>query len=182
VFLLLALLVRLTSRGPVFYVQQRVGRGYRSFGCIKFRTMRRDADRLLSSLLAESPDLEEEYRNDFKLRKDPRITRLGKFLRRSSLDELPQFVNVLRGQMSVVGPRPIVEKELDRYADRMDEVLAVRPGLTGLWQVSGRNNLTYAKRVKLDVSYARHRSFWMDLRIILRTFSVILDPTDRGAY
>ncbi|MCT0224715.1 sugar transferase [Synechococcus sp. CS-1328] len=182
VFLLLALLVRLTSRGPVFYVQQRVGRGYRSFGCIKFRTMRRDADRLLSALLAESPDLEEEFRNDFKLRKDPRITRLGKFLRRSSLDELPQFVNVLRGQMSVVGPRPIVDKELDRYADRMDEVLAVRPGLTGLWQVSGRNNLTYAKRVKLDVSYARHRSFWMDLRIILRTFSVILDPTDRGAY
>ncbi|MFY8147849.1 MAG: sugar transferase [Prochlorococcaceae cyanobacterium] len=182
VFLLLALLVKLTSRGPVFYVQQRVGRGYRSFGCIKFRTMRRDADRLLSTLLAESPDLEEEFRNDFKLRKDPRITRLGKFLRRSSLDELPQFLNVLRGEMSVVGPRPIVQKELERYGDRMDEVLAVRPGLTGLWQVSGRNNLTYAKRVKLDVSYARHRSFWMDLRIILRTFSVILDPTDRGAY
>ncbi len=176
VFLLLALLVKATSRGPVFYVQQRVGRGYRSFGCIKFRTMRRDADKLLSALLAQSPDLEEEFRNDFKLRKDPRITRLGKFLRRSSLDELPQFLNVLRGEMSVVGPRPIVEKELDRYGDRMDEVLAVRPGLTGLWQVSGRNNLTYAKRVKLDVSYARHRSFWMDLRIILRTFSVILDP------
>jgi lipopolysaccharide/colanic/teichoic acid biosynthesis glycosyltransferase len=182
VLLLLALLVKLTSRGPVFYVQQRVGRGYRSFGCIKFRTMRRDADKVLSAVLAQSPDLEEEFRNDFKLRNDPRITRLGKFLRRSSLDELPQFLNVLRGEMSVVGPRPIVRNELPRYGDRMDEVLAVRPGLTGLWQVSGRNNLSYEKRVKLDLSYARHRSLRMDLMIIARTFLVILDPRDRGAY
>jgi lipopolysaccharide/colanic/teichoic acid biosynthesis glycosyltransferase len=181
-FVLLGVLVKLTSRGPVFYVQQRVGRDYRSFGCIKFRTMRRDADRVLSTLLADSPDLEEEFRNDFKLKNDPRITRLGRFLRRSSLDELPQFVNVLRGQMSVVGPRPIVRKELPRYADRMEEVLAVRPGLTGLWQVSGRNNLSYAERVDLDVRYARHRSFLLDLRIIIRTIGVILDPRDRGAY
>ena len=182
VLLLLGLLVKVTSRGPVFYVQQRVGRGYRSFGCIKFRTMRRDADKVLSAVLAQSPDLEEEFRNDFKLRNDPRITRLGKFLRRSSLDELPQFLNVLRGEMSVVGPRPIVSKELPRYGDRMDEVLAVRPGLTGLWQVSGRNNLSYEKRVKLDLRYARHRSLRMDLKIIARTFLVILDPRDRGAY
>jgi lipopolysaccharide/colanic/teichoic acid biosynthesis glycosyltransferase len=111
-FILLAFLVKLTSRGPVFYVQQRVGRDYRSFGCIKFRTMRRDADKILSKVLAESPDLDEEFRNDFKLRNDPRITRLGRFLRQSSLDELPQFINVLRGEMSVVGPRPIVKAEL----------------------------------------------------------------------
>jgi len=181
-FVLLGLLVKLSSPGPVFYVQQRVGRGYRSFGCIKFRTMRRDADRLLSALLAESPDLKEEFRNDFKLRHDPRITPLGKFLRRSSLDELPQFLNVLRGEMSVVGPRPIVRKELPRYGDRMDEVLAVRPGLTGLWQVSGRNNLSYAERVALDVRYARHRSLRLDLTILWRTMAVILDPRDRGAY
>jgi Undecaprenyl-phosphate galactose phosphotransferase WbaP len=182
VFLALALLVKITSRGPVFYVQQRVGRDYRSFGCIKFRTMRRDADRILSRLLSESPDLQEEFRNDFKLRNDPRITRLGRFLRRSSLDELPQFLNVLRGEMSVVGPRPIVRQELPRYGDRMEEVLAVRPGLTGLWQVSGRNNLSYDERVALDLRYARHRSVWMDLRIIARTIGVILDPRDRGAY
>ena len=182
VFLALALMVKLSSRGPVFYIQQRVGRDYRSFGCIKFRTMRRDADRILSRLLAESPDLQEEFRNDFKLKSDPRITRLGKFLRRSSLDELPQFVNVLRGEMSVVGPRPIVRQELPRYGDRMEEVLAVRPGLTGLWQVSGRNNLSYDERVALDLRYARHRSFWMDLQIIVRTIGVILDPRDRGAY
>ena len=181
-FVALALLVKLTSRGPVFYVQQRVGRDYRSFGCIKFRTMRRDADRILSRGLSESPDLHEEFRNDFKLKNDPRITRLGKFLRRSSLDELPQFVNVLRGEMSVVGPRPIVRQELPRYGNRMEEVLSVRPGLTGLWQVSGRNNLSYDQRVSLDLQYARQRSFAMDLAIIWRTIGVILDPRDRGAY
>lgn len=182
VFLALALLVKISSRGPVFYVQQRVGRDYRSFGCIKFRTMRRDADRILSRLLSESADLQEEFRNDFKLRNDPRITRLGRFLRRSSLDELPQFLNVLRGEMSLVGPRPIVRQELPRYGDRMEEVLAVRPGLTGLWQVSGRNNLSYDERVALDLRYARHRSMWLDLSIIARTIGVILDPRDRGAY
>lgn len=182
VLLALGLLVKLTSRGPVFYVQQRVGRDYRSFGCIKFRTMRRDADRILSTLLANSPDLEEEFRNDFKLKNDPRITRLGKFLRRSSLDELPQVLNILRGEMSVVGPRPIVRKELPRYGERMEEVLAVRPGLTGLWQVSGRNNLSYEQRVELDIRYARHRSVRMDLKIILKTVMVVLDPRDRGAY
>ena len=181
-FVLLGVLVKVTSRGPVFYVQQRVGRDYRSFGVIKFRTMRRDADRVLGVLLAQSPDLAEEFRNDYKLKNDPRITPLGKFLRRSSLDELPQFFNVLRGEMSVVGPRPIVRDELERYGDRMDEVLAVRPGLTGLWQVSGRNNLSYGKRVRLDLHYVRHRNFWMDLRIILRTIGVILLPMDRGAY
>jgi lipopolysaccharide/colanic/teichoic acid biosynthesis glycosyltransferase len=163
-------------------VQQRVGRDYKSFGCIKFRTMRRDADRILSRLLSESPDLQEEFRNDFKLRNDPRITRLGRFLRRSSLDELPQFLNVLRGDMSLVGPRPIVRQELPRYGDQMEEVLAVRPGLTGLWQVSGRNNLSYDERVALDLLYSRHRSFWMDLTIIIKTVGVILDPRDRGAY
>jgi len=181
-FLLLGVMVKLTSRGPVFYVQQRVGRDYRSFGCIKFRTMRRDADHVLGLLLAQSTDLAEEYRNDYKLKNDPRITPLGKFLRRSSLDELPQFWNVLKGEMSVVGPRPIVRDELERYGDCMEEVLAVRPGLTGLWQVSGRNNLAYSTRVKLDLRYARYRDFWLDIRIILRTIAVILDPKDRGAY
>ena len=127
-------------------------------------------------------DLQEEFRNDFKLKNDPRITRLGKFLRRSSLDELPQFLNVLRGEMSVVGPRPIVRQELPRYGDRMEEVLAVRPGLTGLWQVSGRNNLTYEERVALDLRYASERNARMDLAIIARTIGVILDPRDRGAY
>lgn len=144
--------------------------------------MRRDADRILSKVLAESPDLDEEFRNDFKLKNDPRITRLGRFLRASSLDELPQFINVLRGEMSVVGPRPIVQAELPRYGTRMDQVLAVRPGLTGLWQVSGRNNLSYGQRVRLDLRYASRLNISMDLRIIVQTIGVMLDPRDRGAY
>ena len=181
-FLLLAILVKLSSPGPVFYVQKRVGRGYRSFGCIKFRTMRPDADAVLAQVLERSPEMRAEFERDFKLRNDPRITPIGRFLRRSSLDELPQFLNVLRGEMSVVGPRPIVNKEIARYGDYMDEVLAVRPGLTGLWQVSGRNNLSYPKRVRLDLAYARGRSFLLDLAIILRTFGVLLLPMDRGAY
>ena len=162
--------------------QRRVGRGYKRFGCIKFRTMRPDADVLLAKVLEEDPVLRAEYERDFKLKRDPRITSIGRFLRRSSLDELPQFLNVLRGEMSVVGPRPIVDKELTRYGDYMDEVASVRPGLTGLWQVSGRNNLSYMKRVKLDLAYARGRSFKLDLAIILRTFGVLLLPMDRGAY
>ena len=180
--LLLTLLVKLSSPGPVFYVQRRVGRGYQRFGCIKFRTMRPDADAVLARVLQDNPALRVEFERDFKLKRDPRITPIGRFLRRSSLDELPQFFNVLRGEMSVVGPRPIVDKELNRYGPYMDEVAAVRPGLTGLWQVSGRNNLSYKKRVKLDLAYARGRSFSLDLAIILRTFGVLLLPMDRGAY
>jgi len=182
VLLVLALLVKLSSPGPVFYVQRRVGRGYQRFGCIKFRTMRPDADAVLAKVLENDPALRAEYERDFKLKRDPRITFIGRFLRRSSLDELPQFLNVLRGEMSVVGPRPIVDKELQRYGAYMDEVASVRPGLTGLWQVSGRNNLSYKKRVKLDLAYARGRSFNLDLAIILRTFGVLLLPMDRGAY
>jgi lipopolysaccharide/colanic/teichoic acid biosynthesis glycosyltransferase len=181
-FLLLALLVKLSSKGSVFYSQRRIGRGYKGFGCLKFRTMRKDADRVLASVLASNPALKQEFERDFKLKNDPRITPIGKFLRRSSLDELPQFINVLKGQMSVVGPRPIVWDELERYGRAMDEVLAVRPGLTGLWQVSGRNNLSYETRVRLDLRYARSRNVWLDLRIILRTVGVILLPMDRGAY
>lgn len=181
-FLLLAVLVKLSSRGSVFYCQRRIGRGYKGFGCLKFRTMRRDADRVLASMLASDPKLRAEFERDHKLKRDPRITPVGKFLRRSSLDELPQFINVLRGEMSVVGPRPIVWDELRRYGRHMDEVLSVRPGLTGLWQVSGRNNLTYRTRVRLDLTYVRNRSFWLDLGIVLRTIGVVLLPMDRGAY
>ncbi len=182
VLLAIALAVKLSSPGPVFYVQRRIGRGYRSFGCIKFRTMRRDADRVLASVLAASPELQAEFERDFKLKRDPRITPIGAFLRRSSLDELPQFLNVLRGEMSVVGPRPIVRDELRRYGQAMDHVLSVRPGMTGLWQVSGRNNLSYRERVRLDLHYASRRSFWMDLAIVLCTIGVVLFPRDRGAY
>jgi len=181
-FVLLAVLVKLSSKGSVLYCQRRIGRGYKGFGCLKFRTMHRDADRLLAELLATDQELRAEFERDYKLKNDPRITPIGKFLRRSSLDELPQFINVLKGEMSVVGPRPIVWDELERYGRTMDEVLSVRPGLTGLWQVSGRNNLPYETRVKLDLFYARNRNLWLDLRIVLRTIGVVLLPMDRGAY
>jgi len=181
-FVLITLLVKLSSAGPIFYVQERVGRNYRRFGCIKFRTMYSEADDLLLNLLDKSPELKIEFERDFKLRKDPRITPVGMFMRRSSLDELPQFINIIMGHMSLVGPRPIVEKEIPKYGDFMDTIVSVRPGLTGLWQVSGRNNLSYQRRVQLDFIYATNRSLLLDIRVILRTFGVLLFPRDRGAY
>ncbi len=181
-FLILAFLVKLSSSGPVFYIQERVGRNYSRFGCIKFRTMYAESEDILSNLLAKSPALKVEFERDFKLRKDPRITPIGKFLRRSSLDELPQLINILKGDMSIVGPRPIVTQEITRYGEAMKEVLSVRPGLTGLWQVSGRNNLSYKRRVELDLIYAKERTFILDIRVILRTIGVLLFPMDRGAY
>ena len=182
VFILIGILVKLSSPGAVFYVQKRVGRNYKEFGCIKFRTMYKDADDLLPNLLDKYPLMRKEFEKDFKLRKDPRITKLGRFLRRSSLDELPQFFNVLKGEMSVVGPRPIVSNEINKYSLFMEEVISVRPGLTGLWQVSGRNNLSYKKRVELDLVYARNRNFLLDLEIIILTLGVLLFPMDRGAF
>ncbi len=182
IFLLIGLLVKLSSSGPIFYIQKRIGRNYKEFGCIKFRTMYEDADQLLPNLLERHPLMREEFEKDFKLRHDPRITKLGTFLRRSSLDELPQFLNVLKGEMSVVGPRPIVGNEIHKYSLFMEEVISVRPGLTGLWQVSGRNNLSYKKRVQLDLVYARNRNFILDCEIIILTLGVLLFPMDRGAF
>ena len=182
VFILIGILVKLSSPGSVFYIQKRVGRNYREFGCIKFRTMYKDADDLLPNLLEKYPLMRKEFEKDFKLRQDPRITKLGRFLRRSSLDELPQFFNVLKGEMSVVGPRPIVNNEIIKYSLFMEEVISVRPGLTGLWQVSGRNNLSYKKRVELDLLYARNRNFLLDFEIIILTLGVLLFPMDRGAF
>ncbi len=182
IFILIGILVKFSSPGSVFYVQKRVGRNYKEFGCIKFRTMYKDADDLLPNLLDKYPLMRKEFEKDFKLRKDPRITKLGRFLRRSSLDELPQFFNVLKGEMSVVGPRPIVNNEINKYSVFMEEVISVRPGLTGLWQVSGRNNLSYKKRVELDLVYARNRNFLLDLEIIILTLGVLIFPMDRGAF
>jgi len=182
IFILIGILVKLSSPGSIFYVQKRVGRNYREFGCIKFRTMYKDADDLLPNLLEKYPLMRNEFEKDYKLRHDPRITKLGRFLRRSSLDELPQFFNVLKGEMSVVGPRPIVSNEINKYSLFMEEVISVRPGLTGLWQVSGRNNLSYNKRVELDLLYARNRNFLLDLEIIILTLGVLIFPMDRGAF
>ncbi len=181
-FLLIALAIWFSSPGELFYVQRRLGRGHKPFGCIKFRTMVQGADRQLGSTLKASAQLREDFHHSFKLKNDPRITAVGLALRRTSLDELPQLINILRGDMSLVGPRPIVQAEVNRYGEAIDRVLSIRPGLTGLWQVSGRNNLTYEQRVALDLHYVSRRSLVLDLAILLRTVGVVLLPKDNGAY
>ncbi|WP_373539650.1 sugar transferase [Chamaesiphon sp.] len=182
IYLVLAVAIACTSSGSIFYIQERVGRHHRHFGCIKFRTMIPDADRLLHEMMASSEDLRQEFSENFKLKEDPRITRIGKFLRTTNLDEFPQFINVLKGEMSVVGPRPLVPEEIERYGNQIDRVLTIRPGITGLWQVSGRNDLPYAKRIRIDVSYVKRRSFWLDLRIVCKTVLLTVIPKNNGAY
>ncbi|MBP0000375.1 MAG: sugar transferase [Cyanobacteria bacterium SID2] len=182
VYLVLGLLVFISSPGPIFYFQERVGKNRKLFKCIKFRTMVPNADRVLEEMMAASPQLREEFEDNFKLKHDPRITWIGRFLRLTSLDEFPQFWNVLKGDMSVVGPRPLVVEELPKYGRYMDKVLTIRPGITGLWQVSGRNDIPYEKRVKIDVYYVNAHNIWMDLWIAIETIGVIVFPKNNGAY
>lgn len=182
VYLLLALLIALNSDGPIFYVQERVGKNYKPFNCIKFRTMVSNADEILMQMMETSPQIRQEFKANFKLKKDPRITLIGRFLRITSLDEFPQFWNVLKGDMSVVGPRPLVSEELPKYGRHIEEILTIRPGITGLWQVSGRNDIPYPRRVKIDLHYVKFRNFWLDLWIVIKTIGVVMIPKDNGAY
>lgn len=182
VYLLLSVIVVFSSRGKIFFVQKRIGKNFRPFLCIKYRTMVANADKILESLLTKCPQTRKEFQANFKLKNDPRITQIGHFLRRTSLDEFPQFWNVLKGEMSVVGPRPLVMEEIPMYGRKIDQVLTVKPGITGLWQVSGRNNIPYKKRISIDVYYAQNNNFWLDLCIILKTVWVIVFIKDNGAY
>lgn len=177
--LLIAAAIRLSSNGPVFFSQVRLGEGGRQFRCLKFRTMRIDAEEILAALLAD-PAARAEWDRDYKMRNDPRVTPIGRFLRKTSFDELPQIFNVLVGDMSIVGPRPIVAAEVGRYGGYIRAYYSVRPGITGLWQVSGRNHTSYRRRVACDVTYARSRSATGDLAIIARTIPAVLMA--RGAY
>ncbi len=181
-FILIALFIKLSSRGPIFFLQERVGKNNKSFKCIKFRTMHPEAKDLLENLISNNENLRKEFENNHKLKNDPRITRFGKFLRKTSLDEIPQFLNVLKMEMSIIGPRPIVKEEIRKYENSFKKVISIKPGITGLWQVSGRNNLSYKRRVELDCLYIDHMSLIMDLRITVRTLGVIFFPNDRGAY
>ncbi|MCP3914037.1 MAG: undecaprenyl-phosphate galactose phosphotransferase WbaP [bacterium] len=170
----LAIAIKLTSRGPVFFRHKRIGRGGEVLHVWKFRTMIPDAQKTLDECLAKDPELRAEWEKDQKLKNDPRVTSIGKLLRRLSLDELPQLWNVLRGEMSLVGPRPIVDDEVAKYADSFELYKKVWPGVTGLWQISGRNNTTYEERVELDSYYARNWSIWLEMHILLRTVRVVL--------
>jgi lipopolysaccharide/colanic/teichoic acid biosynthesis glycosyltransferase len=175
----IAAVVVITSGGPALFVHERVGLGGRRFGMLKFRTMQPDAD----DQLRADPELWQQYvDNDFKLppSMDNRVTPVGRFLRRSSLDELPQLLNVLRGDMSLVGPRPIVPTELERYGDHGDAYLGVRPGVTGAWQVNGRSGVAYPQRVDYDREYVEAWSFWLDVKILVKTPIAVV--TSRGAH
>ncbi len=175
----LAALIR-ADGGPSLYRHRRIGAGGRMFDCLKFRSMGVDADSVLRRLLANDPEAADEWAATQKLRDDPRITRIGRFLRASSLDELPQLLNVVRGEMSLVGPRPIVRAEVARYGSNIEHYYAAKPGLTGLWQVSGRSDMSYARRVQLDVWYVRNWSLWHDIAILFKTVPAVC--LQRGAH
>ena len=181
-FLIIALLIKCSSRGPIFFFQERIGKNNITFKCIKFRTMHSQAKDILENLLNNDDNLKREFEETYKIKNDPRITIIGKLLRKTSLDELPQFINVLRNEMSIIGPRPIVAEEKFKYGENLKKVLSVKPGITGLWQVSGRNKLPYKKRVMLDLFYVENYNLVMDIRILIKTIGVILFPIDRGAY
>ncbi|MEN3794740.1 sugar transferase [Fulvimarina sp. MAC3] len=179
-FFLAAIAVKLADGGPVFFSHQRVGFNGKSFGCLKFRTMRTDAKERLQDYLDSDPLIREEWAATQKLKNDPRLTPIGHVLRKSSIDELPQLINIIRGDMSLVGPRPIVTEELKKYGSLASLYLSARPGLTGLWQVSGRSDTTYDQRVRLDANYLSQWSFANDTGIILKTVPALF--AQRGSY
>lgn len=170
VLLIIGISIKLDSKGPVFFAHKRLGQNGRIIKVYKFRTMVSDAEKLLKKL---TPEKKREFEINFKFENDPRITKVGKFLRKSSLDELPQLFNILIGNMSVVGPRPIVKREIEKYGRYGDKLLSVKPGLTGNWQANGRSCTTYEERVKLDMEYIDKRNIWFDLKIILKTVVVV---------
>ena len=167
--------------GPVFFAHIRIGKDGKPFPCYKFRSMVVNSQEMLQKYLAENPAAREEWERDFKLKDDPRVTSIGKFLRSTSLDELPQIFNVLRGEMSLVGPRPVIQEELDKYYGETAKLYCtVKPGITGLWQVSGRSDIGYDERVALDATYIKYRSMWGDIVILWKTIGVVL--MKKGAY
>lgn len=172
--LAIAALIKLTTKGPVLYRARRIGQNGKTIKVLKFRTMYQDADARLEKILEEDPEKKKEWEEKFKLKDDPRITPIGKFLRKTSLDELPQFWNVLCGEMAIIGPRPIVKKEIHYYGKNFKAFTKVKPGITGLWQVSGRSNTSYKSRVNLDMYYVNNWSIWMDYFIFLKTIKEVL--------
>ena len=180
VLLFIALWIYKDSPGPVIFKHMRIGKNGKAFPCYKFRSMCVDAKAKLEELLETDPEAKAEWERDFKLRNDPRVTKSGAFLRKTSLDELPQIFNVLKGEMSLVGPRPIIHEELERYGEYVDDYLMVKPGITGMWQVSGRSDIDYEERVLLDSWYVRNWSVWIDIVMLFKTFKVVL--LRKGAY
>ena len=187
-FLFLILLIKTTTKGPIFFKGTRMGQGGQLITCWKFRTMCVDAKKQLTEILSENESFRQEWEVFHKLKKDPRITKIGKFLRKTSLDELPQFWNVLKGDLSIVGPRPVeiyqTENAKDEirlyFRDKAEKILTVKPGITCIWQISGRNELSLERLVELEETYVNRQSFWLDLKIICKTVYILLFP--KGAY
>ncbi len=173
IFLVVAILIKIDSKGPVFYKHKRIGKNGKTIYLYKFRSMHKDADKKLKELLKD-PKIKKEWEANFKLDNDPRITRVGKILRKTSIDELPQLLNILKGDMSVVGPRPIVDGEIDKYGKNKNKFLSVTPGLTGWWACNGRSCKSYSDRMKLELYYVDHISLILDTKIILKTIVVVI--------
>ena len=180
VFLILAILVKCTSKGPIFYGHKRIGKNGKVIKCWKFRSMCIDAEERLQKLLDENPEMREQWERERKFENDPRVTKFGKLLRKTSLDELPQLINILTGEMSFVGPRPVTKDELEKYGKYEDYVLSVLPGLSGMWQTSGRSDTSYEDRIMYDTYYIQNWSIWLDLWILIKTVWVVLKG--KGAY
>jgi undecaprenyl-phosphate galactose phosphotransferase len=176
----IAIAIYISSPGPIVFSHMRIGSNGKLFPCYKFRSMINNAQEVLEDYLLKNPNARKEWEQDFKLKDDPRVTSIGKFLRKTSLDELPQLFNVIKGEMSLVGPRPIVDKEVPKYGEYIYDYYLVRPGMTGYWQVSGRSDVDYDSRVQMDSWYVRNWSFWQDIVLLIKTINVVL--AKKGAY
>lgn len=181
-FLIISILISSTSPGPIFYKHKRLGKLGRSIYCYKFRTMYPNSQISLDQILKTDKRLKNEFYKNFKLKKDPRVTKVGIFLRKTSLDELPQLVNVLKGEMSLIGPRPITSLEKDKYGIHIKKLLSVKPGISGLWQVCGRSRVSYQERVKMDIDYISKVSFLLDFKIIIKTIIIVLFINPEESY
>lgn len=179
-FLLIIFILFFFTDSKVFFIHKRIGKNGKKFNLFKFSTMRHSRDKILSKYFQENPSQKIYWQKNQKLKNDPRVTKIGYFLREYSLDELPQIFNILKGNMSFIGPRPIVEDELQKYGNNFESYKLVKPGLSGLWQVSGRNNTSYDERIELDCKYIEKMSFFLDVKIFFKTFYVVL--TRIGAY
>lgn len=180
VFAIISLMIYISDPGPIIFAHKRIGKNGKPFDCYKFRSMIADAENVLEQYLKDNPAAREEWEKDFKLKNDPRVTKIGAFLRKTSLDELPQLINVIKGEMSLVGPRPIVEAEIEKYGIFFKDFAMVTPGITGVWQVNGRSDTTYDERVSMDSWYVHNWSLWLDIWYLIKTFKVVLQR--KGAY
>lgn len=171
VFLLIGIAIKIDSKGPTFFVHKRIGKNGKIINIYKFRTMYEDSEDMIKKFSKEQI---EEYKENYKLKQDPRVTKIGKFLRKTSLDELPQILNILKGELSIVGPRPVVSSELEKYGSNKEKFLSIKPGLTGYWQVNGRSLTSYEERIKMELYYIENRGIWLDTKIFFKTIISVI--------